>query len=58
MDRCRNSPACAEPCGRLVELWDESLLKQLSMHERVARVVSLGAPVPLAPLLAIKAGEE
>ncbi|CAL8463526.1 g3060 [Coccomyxa elongata] len=43
--RCQSSPACAEPCGRLVELWDEKLLKQLSMHDHVARIVALGTLV-------------
>lgn len=45
--RCQSSPACAEPCGRLVELWDEELLKKLSMHDRVARIVALGSSISL-----------
>ena len=41
--RCPKDPPCLEACGRLVELWDRDLVRELSMHPRVARVIALGA---------------
>jgi len=33
---------CAEPCGRLVEMWDPAATAALSMRPDVARVVAIG----------------
>ncbi len=44
------SGCCAEPCGRLVEMWDPAATAALSMRPDVARVVAIGDA--LMPMLA------
>jgi hypothetical protein len=47
---CPRTPRCAEPCGRLVELWDAEATEQLSRHPSVRKVVALGkSPPPSLP---------
>ena len=41
--RCAKQPACRQPCGRLLELWDSHQVTQLSQHPRIDRVIALGA---------------
>ena len=44
MCRCTKQPACSQPCGRLLELWDKDRVTQLSKHPRIDRVIAIGAP--------------
>ncbi len=38
----QSSCSCAEPCGRLLPLWDEHRVRLLSTHPLVSRVVAIG----------------
>ena len=42
--RCTKEPACSQPCGRLLELWDIDQVSRLSQHPRIDRVIALGEP--------------
>ena len=42
--RCTKEPACSQPCGRLLELWDSDQVSRLSQHPRIDRVIALGEP--------------
>ena len=41
--RCSKQPACSQPCGRLIELWDNKQVTQLSKHPKIHRIIALGA---------------
>ncbi|KAK9864959.1 hypothetical protein WJX84_008815 [Apatococcus fuscideae] len=42
-DRCHQSPACSQPCGRLLELWDLKVVQKLSKQvDVVQHVVAIG----------------
>ncbi|KXZ52356.1 hypothetical protein GPECTOR_10g990 [Gonium pectorale] len=45
--RCPKTPACAAPCGRLLPLWDEQVVLELSSHPLVSRVVAIGTVLAL-----------
>lgn len=40
--RCPNTPRCDQPCGRLLPMWDDQAVSELSHHPLVSRVVAIG----------------
>ena len=40
--RCPKDPRCAAPCGRLLPIWDERTVSELSYHPLISRVVAVG----------------
>ncbi|KAG2501947.1 hypothetical protein HYH03_000445 [Edaphochlamys debaryana] len=40
--RCPKTPACDQPCGRLLPLYDDAAVRDLSYHPLLSRVVSIG----------------
>ena len=48
--------ACAQPCGRLVELWDPAATAALSVRPDVTRVVAIGARALLPLMLCMLQG--